>query len=119
MMTTQVYTPYPTPPTPELTQLRHSREDVHVPVDDGDGDPGVLAREHGLLGDRARLIGGELDHAQFGAQGGRVLVPAEVGLIRVRLGELLHELKRLLVQHQRQPEGLGDGLVGDVVVTGG
>jgi hypothetical protein len=35
----------------------------------------------------------------------------------VRLGEQLHLLEGLLVELQRQVKGLGDGLIGDVVVT--
>lgn len=100
-----------------LTQPRHTGEDVHVAVDDGDRHPQLLAGEEELLRERPARVGRQLDHAQAGAQGGRVLVPVEVGLVGVRLGELLHERVRFGVENEGEIEGLGDGCVGDVVVA--
>ena len=101
----------------KLTQPRHAGQDVHVAVDDGDGHPQLLAWEEKLLRERPARVGRQLDHAQAGAQGGRVLVPVEVGLVGVRLGDLLHECVGLGVEDEREVEGFGDGRVGDVVVA--
>ncbi len=101
----------------ERTQLRHARQDMHIAVNHGDRHPEILAREEELLCRRAGAVGGQLNHAQAGAQGRRVLVPVEIGLVGVRLGELLHESAGFLVQDQREVEGLGNRLVGDVVVA--
>ncbi len=90
---------------------------MHIAVDHGDRHPEILAREEELLCRRACAVGGQLYHAQAGAQGRRILIPVEVGLIGVRLGELLHERAGFLVQDQREIEGFGDRLVGDVVVA--
>ncbi|KAI7080725.1 Molybdopterin binding protein [Hortaea werneckii] len=111
------YTPFPSG-SHLLKQSRDAGQDVDVAVDDVDGDPEVVGDEDDLVLVRQALVVGELDHAQLGAAGGRVFVPGEVGLAWVGLGEALHALVGLLVQHDGQGEGLGDGLVGDVVVGG-
>lgn len=90
---------------------------MHIPVHNRDGNPHVLLRKDELLAQRARLVRREVDHAQPGPERRRIDVPVKVGLLGVRLGELLHLVVGFLVELQGEPEGLGDGLVGDVVVS--
>lgn len=80
---------------------------MHVPVDHGHRHPEILAGEQELLREWPARVGRQLDHAQLGAQRGRVLVPVEVGLVRVRLGELLLQGVGFLVQDQGEVEGGG------------
>lgn len=102
----------------ELTYARHARQDVDVAVDDGDGDPEVVAHEDGLGGEVAGLVGRQLDHAHARRPGRRLDVPAEVRrLLRPVLAEPLHALEGLRVELQLQAEGLGDRRVRDVVVS--
>lgn len=91
---------------------------MHVPVHDRDGHPQVLVREDDLLGQVARLVRRQLDHAQARPEGRRVDVPVKVGLLRVRLRQLLHLVVGFLVELEGEVEGLCNGLVGDVVVSG-
>ena len=90
---------------------------MDVVVDDGHGHPELLAGKDDLLGGVFGRVERELHHAQPGAEGGRVDVPAEVWLVGVGLGDLLHEVQGALMQLEGEGKGLGDGLVGDVVVS--
>lgn len=91
---------------------------MNIIIDNSHRHPQLLARKEGLLGGVFGRVERQLHHAQPGAQGGRVDVPAEVWLVRVGLGDLLHKVESALVQLEGEGEGLGDGLVGYVVVAG-
>lgn len=92
---------------------------MNIIIDNSHRDPQLLARKEGLLGGVLGRVERQLHHAQPGAESGRVNVPAEVWLVGVGLGDLLHEVEGALVQLEGEGEGLGDGLVGYVVVSGG
>ncbi len=103
-----------------LTQAWNARQNVHVAIHHRNRHPQVLLGKHKLLRQVARLVRRQLHHAQLGAQLGRVRLPRKGALLRwVRAGEALHLLKGFLVQLEWEAEGLGNGLVGDVVVAAG
>ncbi|RCI10515.1 hypothetical protein L249_4348 [Ophiocordyceps polyrhachis-furcata BCC 54312] len=101
----------------KTSQPRHSRQDMNIPIDDTNRNPQVLTREQNLRLARLALVRRQLHHPQLGPQLGRVLIVAKVRLRRVRPRKPLHLLERLLVELEGQVEGLGDGLVGDVIVS--
>ena len=90
---------------------------MNIVIDDGHRHPELLAGKQRLLGRILARIKGQLDHPQPSAEGVRVDVPAKVGLLIMGFGDLLHQLEGSLMEFQWELEGLGNGLVGDVIVS--
>lgn len=91
---------------------------MDIAVDHRDWHPQLLASEEKLFLQGPGLVRREVHHAQLGAQIRRVLLPVEIGLRRVWLGKSLHLVKRFVVKLEGQIKGLGNGLIGDVIVAG-
>jgi len=90
---------------------------MDIAVDYRDWNPQVLARKQDLLLQVTRLVNRQLNHPELGLFCWAVLIPAKGGLRGVRLRYALHPLEGVLVEDQREPECLCDGLVCDVVVS--
>lgn len=79
-------------------ETRYAREDVDVPVHDGDGDPEVVRGEEVLVFEVARFVGREHDHAEFRGEGGGGCLPVEFCLGLAWSCEAFHPFEGFFVE---------------------
>lgn len=100
-----------------LEKTRHTRENVDVAIDHGNGHPHVVCDEDGLLFIGQGWVVRKFNHAQFRGEARWWSFPVEMGLHWMWTGEFLHPLKGGLVQFQLQAECLGYRFVCDIIVA--